>query len=512
MHSFPIQKLYMFAIAALGLGLALVMGNWVGSGNFVLPGMIIGMAGGLITLIILGRHYWYLIPFSILSGLPAIPLGGRTVDFVEVAIAACTAVYIARLALKRETIVLFRPTHAPVLLSFAWICFIWYLNPTGLAALGSGTIGARFYLKIILAFCAFIVLASQKPNERDFQRLLWLVFLGAIIKTLYGLYSFFVLGAGDTEVGAGGLEDYTWHQIIAGPALTGAWLIFSMYKPSQVFGLQRPWLPIFYLFAFGIAAISGKRMSMLLILAAPLISCVINKEYRYALIGSIVGGAMILSLSLAQGSIISLPFTVQRSLSWLPGNWDPSLQELGTGDIFRDQLRELATHEIKRSPLLGRGYATSLADVMSGYTMMEYGSGLEMEKVMGHAASKNWHNRWLGYSADFGIPFTVLLVWLYLTAIIVVWRLTQSLVPRSYGRAFSVFAFFWISRLVITSHTSGHTALDALENWWLYGLIFAMYAEFLIPKRRSILSQPQSMAYPGHSKHLAKPHLVTAHN
>jgi hypothetical protein len=498
------------AVAILGLGLALLMGSWVGSGNMMLPGLVIGASGGIAALLLLGRYYWYLIPFSVLSGLPAIPVGGRTIDFVELAIAACSAIFFARLAMKKERFVLFRPTHAALLLSFAWICWIWFLNPTGLAALGAGTIGARFYVKIILGFLAFLVIASQKPTEEDIRRLLWIVFIGAVISTLYGMFSFFVLGGLEAEQGAGGLEDYTWHQILSGPALTGTWLIFALNKPSQVFGLQRPLLPFLYFLAFAIATISGKRMSILLILAAPLISCMINKEYRYALIGSIVGGAMVLSLTFAQGSIFTLPFTVQRSLSWLPGNWDPSLQELGTGDIFREQLRELATHEIKRSPLLGRGYATSLADVLSGYTMMEYGSGLEMEMVMGHASSKNWHNRWLGYSADFGIPFTVLLVWLYLAVIVVAWRLTRSLDPRSYMRAFAVFAFFWISQLIITSHTSGHTALDALRNWWMFGLIFAMYAEYVIPKRRSLSSQPRSVVSPAHSRHLAKPNLVTA--
>jgi len=487
MHSFPIQKLYIMGAATLGLGLALLMGSWVGSGNIRLPALVIGASTGMAALLLLGRHYWYLIPFSVLSELPAIPVGGRTVDLVEVSIAACSAIFFARLAMKRERFVLFRPTHAALLLSFAWICWIWYLNPTGFAALGSGTIGARYYINIILGFLGFLVVASQKPTEEDFRRLLWIVFAGAVINTFYGLFSFFVLGGAEAEASAGGLEEYTWHQIIATPSLIGAYLIFAYNKPSQVFGLQKPLLPFLYVLAFAVATLSGKRMSILLILMAPLLSCVINKEFRYALIGTVLGGAMLTSLLFAQGSVITLPFTVQRSLSWLPGNWDPSLEELGTGDKFRSELRELAKHEIKRSPLLGRGYATSLADVLTGYTLMEQGSGLQMEKVMGHAASRNWHNRWLGYSADFGIPFAVLLAWLYLTGVIVAWRLTQGLGPHTYARVFAVFAFFSIAQQIAASHTSGHTALDALRNWWIYGLLFATYATYL---HRNIMRIP----------------------
>jgi hypothetical protein len=500
------------AVAILGLGMAFLMGSWVGSGNIMLPGLVIGASGCVAVLLLLGRHYWYLIPFSVLSGLPAIPLGGRTIDLVELAIAACSAIFFARLAMKRERFVPFRPIHAALLMSFAWVCWIWYLNPTGFAALGSGTIGARYYINIILGFLSFLVLASQKPTEEDFRRLLWIVFAGAVINTFYGMLSFFVLGGAEAEpsAGAGGLEEYTWHQILAGPSLIGAYLIFAYNKPSQVFGLQKPLLPILYLIAFAVATLSGKRMSILLILMAPFLSCLINKEYRYALLGLAVGGVMAFGLALAQGSILTLPFTVQRSLSWLPGNWDPSLQELGRGDKFREELRELARHEITRSPLLGRGYATSLSDVLTGYTMMEQGSGLEMERVFGAAASKNWHNRWLGYSADFGIPFAVLLAWLYLSAIIVAWRLARGLGPQTYTRVFSVFAFFWIAQQIVTSHTSGHTAIDALRNWWIYGIIFAMHAEYFIPKRRSLLSHPQSVVSPAHSKHLAKPNFVTA--
>jgi hypothetical protein len=474
------------AVAILGLGMAFVMGSWVGSGNIMLPGLVIGASGGVAVLLVLGRHYWYLIPFSVLSGLPAIPLGGRTVDLVELAIAACSAIFFARLAMKRERLVPFRPTHTALVLSFAWICWIWYLNPTGLAALGSGTIGARFYVKIILGFLAFLIIASQKPTEQDFRRLLWIVFVAVVINAVYELFSFFMMGGMQPEdTGVGVLEEYTWHQTLATPSLMAAFLIFSYNKPSQVFGLQKPMLPIFYFLAFAIAAISGKRMIILLLLMVPLLSCLLNKEYRYALLGLLVGGALLFGLTLAQGSILTLPFTVQRSLSWLPGEWDPSLQRLGRGDTFRAELRELAQHEITRSPLLGRGYATSLSDVLAGYTMMEHGSGLEMERVMGHAASRNWHNRWLGYAAEFGIPFAILLAWLYLTGITIAWRLAKSLDSHSYARVFAIFAFLWLSQLIITSHTSGHTAIDALRNWWIYGLLFATYAAHIESIRRA---------------------------
>jgi len=486
MSNFASNRIILPLVTVGGLLLALMMGKWVAGGSLMMPGLVIGGIFGAIFFLTLGRMYWYMIPFALASGLPAIPLGGRTIELGELAVAACTAIFVARVAMKKDRLVLFRATHFPLLFCFGYICFVWFLNPTGLLFLGSETMGGRYYLKIVLGFCAFLVMASQEPTEKDFLRIIYLVFAGIMLKTLYGIAAHFLFGGGpdiNAQTGMVSEEGYTWQQVIAGPATIITYYLFSRYRPSEIFGFQRPWAMVLYGTAIIVAALSGKRMGLFLTLSTPFLSALVYREYRHILIASALGALGLVSISMGQGNVFVLPFTAQRALSWLPADWDPSLKQLGSGDIFRKELREIAMDDIRENPIFGKGYATSVSDVITGYNMMEHGSGLELERVMGHAMSKNWHNMWLGYAADFGIPYMVMYVVLYIMAFTLSLKLARGLPHPSTRQIFCLYAFFSVCAKIFTINSSGHSALDAFETWWLYGLLFAVAAQVKLEKR-----------------------------
>ena len=219
-------------------------------------------------------------------------------------------------------------------------------------------------------------------------------------------------------------------------------------------------------------------------MTVPFLSAFVFREYKHIILGALLGVIGLGVLTVGHGSIFQLPFTAQRALSWLPGEWDPSLKELGSSDLFRKELRTLAIDDIKKHPIIGQGYATSISDVLTGMNMIQYGSGLELEKVAGHAMSKNWHNAWLGYTADFGIPFTVFYIALLGTALFLSVRMARSLPHPSTRQIFCVYAFFSLFAKVLSIHTSGHTALDAFNLWWLYGLVFAVAAQVSKERRQ----------------------------
>jgi hypothetical protein len=465
-------------VIVAGLGVALMMGRWVASGRMMMPALIIGGIFGAIFFLTLGRLYWYMIPFALASGLPAIPLGGRTIELGELFVAACTAIFVARVAMKRDRLVVFRLTHIPIILSFAWICLVWSQNPTGFVFFGSGVMGARSYLKIGLAFCAFIVLASQSPTDKDFERIIVLVFIGILANAAWGLFQAFFLGGPTSEATANlSFEGYTWHQILAGPALICVWYLLARFKISELFTIQRPWGIALYMAAAFLAMLSGKRMALALVLIAPFIAAILHKEYGKIWLGALVGLITTSIIILGHGTIFTLPYTAQRALSWIPAEWDISLQTLGTGDTFREQLREYAMDEIKQNPWIGKGYALQMDDIMASLNMQSTAAGVFQQQAVAYAMGRAWHNRWLGYTADFGIPFTAMLPFIYLIAITLSYKLSTTLPHGTGRRIFAIYAFLFTFQQIVTSHTSGHSANDAFATWWVYGLLFALYAQ-----------------------------------
>lgn len=476
MNAFASNRIILFLLVVGGVLGAVVMGSWVAKGNFMNIALILSGIFGALIFLSLGRMYWYMIPFALAAQLPAIPLASKSIDTGELAVVACTAIYIARLAMKKDYLHLFRWTHLPILFSFAWVVMVWALNPVGISVLGSATLGGRQYFKILLAFCSFIVVASQATTEKDFFRCMVLVTLGSAANTAYGLYSFFYGGGAGMLINSGAGEGYTWHQILVQPTILISSLIFARFKPSEVVGFQRPGIFLLYALTIILAFLSGKRAGLAAVLMAPIISAILYREYRFAAVLGSLGAACIFALVAGHGSLYTLPFPAQRALSWLPGDWDPSLAHFkGGSDIFREELRKLAVDEIKLNPVIGKGYAMEYNEIVASQGLLQFGTKTE-DQYMYYAIGKSWHNRWLGYAADFGIPFSVLLGFIYLVGLGVSFRLSRILPHPSGRQVFAIFAFMWILRNVMSSHTSGHTALDALYDWWLYGLLFALLA------------------------------------
>jgi len=495
MNAFASNRIFLLLLVIGGVLGAVVMGSWVAKGNFMNIALILSGIFGALIFLSLGRMYWYMIPLALAAQLPAIPLASKSIDTGELVVVACTAIYIARLAMKKDDLHLVRWTHLPILFSFVWVVIVWTLNPVGVSILGSATLGGRHYFKIVLAFCSFVIVASQAATEKDFFRCMVLVTLGSAGNTAYGLFSYFFGGGAEMMMTSGAGEGYTWHQILVQPTILISSLIFARFKPSEVIGFQRPGILFLYALTIFLALLSGKRAGLAAVLMAPVISAILYREYRFALILSALGAACVFALVAGHGSLYSLPFPAQRALSWLPGDWDPSLAHFkGGSDIFREELRKLAVDEIKLNPVIGKGYAMEYNEMVAAQGLLQFGTKSE-DQYMYYAIGKSWHNRWLGYAADFGIPFSVLLGFIYLVGLGVSFRLSRILPHPSGRQVFAIFAFMWILRNVLNSHTSGHTALDALYDWWLYGLLFALLAA---TKTRNW--KPAQDVFPGRSE------------
>jgi hypothetical protein len=144
-------------------------------------------------------------------------------------------------------------------------------------------------------------------------------------------------------------------------------------------------------------------------------------------------------------------------------------------DPFREALRRFAMENIERYPIVGRGFAIEYSEVIGQIGASRYLGGDDMQAAP-YAIGRAWHNTWLGYAADFGIPLSVIQGILYLTVLIIAFKTSRAYPFGSLQSIVAIYILIFTVRDLLASHTSGHSALDAYARWWIYGLIFALYA------------------------------------
>ena len=110
-------------------------------------------------------------------------------------------------------------------------------------------------------------------------------------------------------------------------------------------------------------------------------------------------------------------------------------------------------------------------------------------QVAGYALGRSWHNMWLGYAADFGIPLSVLQGVLLVVILVLSYRCFKAYGNRSPFGVFALFLLIYTVRDILGSHTGGHSSLDAWARWWMYGVLISIY--YALPKRKKI-SSPRS--------------------
>ena len=474
---------------AIGIGAAVLLGRFVAQGDYTKIVLIVGAVFGMLFILLLGERYWYLIPITVGLDLPTFPIGGRNINLSELAIALCAGVYIIRLALKREEMILFRLRNTPILLYMAWVLIVWALHPVGLAGLGSEIGGGRFYSTLLLAFASFVIVSNRSSvTENDIKWIFGFLLFGTLANLGRTLLEYVVLGH---SLGIAGVDldnegSYTWHQALSGPALLILMLLFSRYAPSQIFSVSHLGRLFLYLGTIVPILLSGKRAAAAQLVFFPLLSAILRRQFHYVFIFGIAAVLGIGGLVIGQGNIFDLPLNAQRALSWLPGEWDRSLSGMKGGqDDFRKALREIAWEQIQKDPLMGDGFRVDINETAGFYyATLQYGAPDIRNQVMPYALGKSWHNTWLGYAADFGIPLSIIYAFLLATGLIVTFRVIRQSQGSVWLNTMAVYCFLFFARDVLTSWTSGHSANDALGRWWMYGIVFAI-ADQMVRDRRA---------------------------
>ena len=483
LQALTLQKITAFGVFVGGCALAIYAATETASGNTRTLILIFAAICGGIFIINLKENFWLILPVGLSLNLPTIPLGFRQISSQELAIMIATLLFILRIAMHNQPIKL-RPIWSwPIFFYLACVALSYTLRPVGLWAFGSNTGGARYYVQIAMAFSAFLILSSIIPKERHLKFILIACLIGNLITAGWEVLCYFLFPAFSwlTTTPAAFAEEesfYTWHQAFSQVSLPVYTFILVSMPFQRLFSVRNLfWSIPCLLLCIVFTALSGKRAAMAMMFLFPLIIALARKEYLFLLLGGFLATVLVSVAVLGQGRLFVLPLAAQRTLVNLPGQWDARVLANTTGldkeekDVFRTMMKKKAWEIIKDKPLTGRGLSLDLKDMVA---LIQTNQGVEKKAMDALAAGSSWHHKWLGISADIGIPAAIFYGFFNLLLLILYILLVVRSRNQGWYYAFSLFQLCMVAKFILFSTTGGHTATSPMDEWWIYGIGLAV--------------------------------------
>jgi len=360
-NNFNANTIVFAVVLALGLALAVVVGDSLASGQYAYIAIAVLLFVGMPLGLKLGMNFWILIALTMTANgrLGFVPL---PFTFHEICTIAAAMLFILHVVLRRVAFKV--PLHLPdilILLNVAWLAVTFVKNPTGLYFLGSDTVGGRKYIDMGFAFVGYFILSRCRiPHKWAYLLPVWLAIglatpyalqtvgtvfpqLGEIIGRVYGVHVQSAAQAPDTQAGM------VSEGRIAGLERTALPLFLAMcayYAPVTFLNPLHPFRALAFLLTFILVGLAGYRSFMLAIPGYMAVSTWLRGRLRDFLPLAAVGLLCIMALAGAVQTGAPLPATVQRALSVLPLGWDAVAAQDAEGtttwrlDMWRDAWKD----------------------------------------------------------------------------------------------------------------------------------------------------------------------------
>lgn len=381
----------------LGLLLAVMLGNAVGSSDMRLVAGIIAVIPVAVIFVKLKTNIWVLLPIGwYLSGkftwLP-LPFTVRDLCFM-------TVIFFFTLFLATRALPWRRKLSALdylIYINLAYLATVFVRNPVGFWAMQSSMVGGRPYFEIGLAFGAFMILSRVQITDfiakvfpLFFVVPAWCVGILDVISRL-SPQTGYVLNSIYSGVGTGGATaafqaeaelGATRMTGLLGAGLASVLALCARYNPITLISPLYPHRVMMLTIAFGAIFLSGFRSALIFAFLSFLISSMLRGRLKDLWVaGGVAMLALVLLISM-QGSVLQLPFTMQRALSWLPGDWNTeAVTDADESSRWRFEMWGWAWNDnrILRDRTWGQGFGLSLDDMnLIASSMMAGQSGASL--------------------------------------------------------------------------------------------------------------------------------------
>lgn len=375
------NQIVVWCALLLGLLVAVVIGSAVGSSDMRMVAGVVASIPVAIIFVKLKTNIWVLIPIGwYLSGrLPWLPLPFTVRDLCMMTVIFFFTLFFATRALpwKRKVGLL----DYLIYINLAYLATVYVRNPAGFWAMQTSVVGGRPYFEIGLAFGAFMILSRVQLSDfiakifpLFFVIPAWCVAILDVVARLVPQTAY-PLAMAYSGVGAGGVTSAIQQEAklgetrMTGLQFAGSSSVLALcakFNPITLISPLHPWRSLLFGVAIMAIFLSGFRSVILFAMVAFLLSTLLRgnvTDLWVAGAGMLLGLVALISV---QGSLVQLPLTVQRTLSWLPGDWNQEAVADAEGSTqWRVEMWGWAWNDdrILRDRTWGQGFGLSIEDM-----------------------------------------------------------------------------------------------------------------------------------------------------
>jgi hypothetical protein len=375
------NQIVVWSALLLGLVLALVIGNAVGSSDMRLVAGLIAAIPIAIIFVKLKTNVWILLPIGwYLTGrLPWLPVPFTVRDLCFMAVIFFFTLFFATRALpwKRKLGTL----DYLIYINLIYLATVYARNPVGFWAMQTSMVGGRPYFEIVLAFGAFMILSRVQITDFIakifpffFVIPAWCVGMLDVISRLFPQTGY-VLNSTYSGVGTGGAtaafqaeaELGTTRMVgLQNAGVSSILILCAKYNPITLISPLYPHRVVMLTIAFSAIFLSGFRSVLLFAFLAFLLSSILRGHLKDLWVASSIALFALILLISMQGTVLQLPLTMQRALSWLPGDWNTeAVTDAEESSRWRFEMWGWAWNDdrILRDRTWGQGFGLSIDDM-----------------------------------------------------------------------------------------------------------------------------------------------------
>jgi hypothetical protein len=370
-----------WAALLLGLLVAVMIGSAVGNSDMRMAAGVAAAIPLAVIIVKLKTNIWLLLPLSwYLTGrLPWLPLPFTVRDLCMMAVIFFFTLFFATRVLpwKRKVGML----DYLIYINLTYLATVYVRNPAGFWALQTEIVGGRPYFEIALAFGAFAVLSRVQITTKQANIFPWLFIVSSwcvatldlisrlFPQTSYALNSFYS-GVGSSSVAALVQQEARLGETrmtgVVGAGITTLLALYAKYNPLTLVSPLYPARCLILLLGFTTVFISGYRGALLFAVVAFLMSAILRGRIRDLWASGAIAALALIAVIGIQGNLVQLPTTMQRALSWLPGDWNQdAAADADNSSQWRFEMWQWAWNDdrILRDKVWGTGFGLSLDDM-----------------------------------------------------------------------------------------------------------------------------------------------------
>jgi hypothetical protein len=292
----------------------------------------------------------------------------------------------------------------------------------GLRSMGSEVMGGKRYVLLLMGILGYFAISAKRIPPQRAGLYLALFFLGSftnaigdlagmVPRALYPIFAFFPVSGYNLENDSGAIEHHARYAGLGAAGMGAFFFMLARYGVRGIFVSNKPWRWLIFCVFSILIFFGGFRSSIILCGMMFFFQFFMERAHRTRVFPVFICLGII-GITLIIPFAGRLPYTIQRSLAFLPLNIDSAARVDAEGssdwriEVWKEALPEVPTHL-----LLGKGYALSQLDMQ---TMDSAGFQYASVIDSGIGIAGNYHSGPLSLIIPFGIWGVIVFIWFWI--------------------------------------------------------------------------------------------------